>query len=77
MSTSDRLRAGRLADNISSHLEKKKITKKKLSDLTGIDITQICNYTIGYCAPNVKNLWKIARALETTMDELMEGVVEE
>ena len=44
---------------------------------TNADITQICNYTLGYCAPNVKNLWKIARALETTMDELMEGVVEE
>ena len=46
MSTSDRLRAGKLADNISSQLEKKKMTKKRLSDLTGIDITQICNYTI-------------------------------
>lgn len=77
MSTSDRLRAVKLADNIASLLEKKKITKKKLSDLTGIDSKQIYNYTIGYCAPNVKNLWKIARALETTMDELMEGVVEE
>ena len=53
--------------------EKKRITQRELHDKTGIAITQISNYENGNAGVGLQTLAKIAKALNTTIDELYFG----
>ena len=67
----------RFGKNLYDMLQEKGKNSVWLSDETDIHETSISNYINGKVLPNAVNFYKIARALDTTMDALMEGVVKD
>jgi len=49
---------------------KKDITQQELSDMTGINVSQISEYENDKVQPTPQNLWSIARALHCRVDSL-------
>lgn len=63
-----------LSDNIKRIRTDKKITQKKLSEMTGLGLTTIQGYESGKFTPKQENLEKIAKALEVPSLQLrLEG----
>ena len=54
-------------------MEKKNITQKQLAEITGITESAVSHYVKGDRIPRGMTLVKIAKALGTTADDLLEG----
>ena len=67
----------RFGKNIYDRLQEKGKNSVWLSNETDAHETSISNYINGKVLPNAVNFYKIARALDITMDALMEGVVKD
>ena len=63
----------KMGDRIKELLEKKNISQKELSDMVGCTEAAISLYIGGKRVPRASVLTKIAIALDTTSDYLMEG----
>lgn len=64
-----------LGQNIKKFRQKKKLTQDKLARLADIPYTSITKIETGVIKkPSVQTAAKIARALNVTLDDLMEGV---
>lgn len=61
----------KLSETMESLLKKKNITQKQLSIMTGITESAISRYISGDRVPRGVNLVKIANALDTTTDNLL------
>ena len=61
------------SDNLNRILEKQGITHYRLAQLTGITHSAMSLYRNGKREPNLKNLTKIATALNVPVDELLKG----
>lgn len=48
-----------------------KLTQKELSEITGVPQYSVCRYLSGERVPNVSNLVRLARALNTTPNYLV------
>lgn len=53
--------------------KKKGLSQNELGDITSIHFTQISRYERGDTTPNAEVLTKLAKALDTTVDYLMNG----
>ncbi len=62
------------SENIKRLCGEKKMTQKELAEKTGIASVSVSRYCIGARIPNATTLYSMARALECTMEDLMEGV---
>lgn len=51
------------------------MTQKDLSDLVGVSQAALSKYELGESTPSVKVLKKLAKALNCTVDELLENSV--
>lgn len=51
------------------------MTQKDLSDKVGVSQAALCMYETGESTPSVKVLKKLAKALNCTVDELLENSV--
>lgn len=60
-----------ITTKIKAMLEEKNISQKELSEITGITESAISHYVRGERVPRGANLIKIAKALGTTADELL------
>ena len=65
---------GTMGERIRDLLEKKKISQRELAEKTGCTEAAISHYIKGDRTPRASVLTKIAIALETTSDYLMEGI---
>ena len=48
------------------------LTQARLSDLSGVSRVTIARFETGKCSPSLETLDKLARALNITIDELVE-----
>lgn len=61
-------------ENLREEMEFQDIKPKELADKTGISVNTLRNYINAHDAlPNIDSAVKIARALNTTVEELVEG----
>ncbi len=60
-----------ISNNIINLLSEKKLTQKNLAQASGITESAISHYVHGTRIPNNENLIKIAKALETTTEYLL------
>lgn len=61
--------------NITEYMEQKKITKYRLSKLSGIPystVSDICSHKTRLEKCSAETVYKIAKALDITMEELIE-----
>ena len=69
----------KLAIYISCNLirvrKKSGLTQEEIADMTGINRALYAKYETGKCCVGISNLVKIAYALNTTVDELLFGVL--
>ncbi len=65
---------GTMGERIKELIEKKGITQRELAEKTGCTEAAVSHYIKGDRVPRASVLTKIAIALETTSDYLMEGV---
>lgn len=59
-----------IGKNIKRIRKEKGLTQKKLGELCGINEANIRKYELGKANPKIETIEKIAKALETTADEL-------
>lgn len=59
-----------IGEKIKKYRKEKGLTQKKLSELSNINEVQIRQYELGKANPKIETIEKIAKALETTTDEL-------
>lgn len=59
-----------IGKNIKRIRKEKGLTQKKLGELCGINEANIRKYELGKANPKIETIEKIAKALETTTDEL-------
>ena len=64
----------RLGDNIVRILKQKKMTQKELAERCGIGERLISKYVCGHHIPSYIVLYRISRALEVTLEDLVEGI---
>ena len=60
-----------IGDRIKELRKKKGYTQQHVADITGIKVTAICHYEKGNRVPNIRNLIKIASALECDINEII------
>ena len=60
--------------NIRQMRQKKEITQQRLSDLTGISVSQISEYENDKVQPTPTNLWLMARAIGCRVDSLYKEI---
>lgn len=65
-----------IGDNIKTRLKAAGRTQASLSRETKIEAPLIWRYVEKERAPGVRNLWRIAKALNCTMEDLCEEVFE-
>ena len=58
-------------ENLKRLRKAKKVTQEKLAEMTGINRARLSMYEKGHQSPSVKTAYKIAQALECTIDELV------
>ena len=63
----------KIGKRIKEVRESKKMTQKKLSSVTGIDVTSISRYENDSQFPNLDTIIKISRGLECSLDYLVFG----
>ena len=62
-----------LAENIKRHRAKKGFSQEQLAQAAGVTYSALSKIEAGYLTdPRVRTLQKIARALEVTIDDLMD-----
>ncbi len=59
-----------IGEKIKKYRKEKGLTQKKLGELCGINEANIRKYELGKANPKIETIEKIAKALETTTDEL-------
>lgn len=57
---------------VNEILKKRKISSKKLSEMSGVNFETIQNYRYKNFEPSFKNMCKIADALQVSLDDLRE-----
>ena len=57
--------------NLKRVRKARKVTQELLSKMTGVSRARISLYEKGHQSPSVKTAYKIAQALECTIDELV------
>ncbi len=70
----------KLKDKFSKHLSKrlkevrgnKKLTQQELSEKAGLHLTYVGHLELGKYHPTVFVMWKIAKALKVSIDELID-----
>lgn len=67
----------KFARNLINVLIKKNWSQSDLARATGIDPSNINGYVNARRFPNATALWDMAKALGMTMEELMDGAIEE
>lgn len=60
--------------NVRQSREAKQLTQEKLAELSGLDPTYISGIERGVRNPGIKNVVRIATALDLTVSELCRGV---
>lgn len=63
-----------LGQNIRKNRETKGLTQEKLAEFSNLDPTYISGIERGLRNPGIKNVAKIAKALDLTTSQLCEGV---
>lgn len=63
-----------LGRSVRKHREAKGISQKKLSELADLDRTYISDIERGNRNPGIKNIARLAKALDITTAKLCEGV---
>lgn len=63
-----------LGQKVRKYREKKEFTQEKLAEFSGLDPTYISGIERGLRNPGIRNVAKIAKALELTTSQLCEGV---
>ena len=58
-------------DMLQNILDRKGISRYKLSELTGFDPARISNYVNGKATPNLYSLYKLAKALDCSIDDFI------
>lgn len=61
---------GRLSEKIRELRKEKKLTQQELAEKAGLHLTYIGHLELGKYHPTVFVMWKIAKALGVSMDEL-------
>lgn len=67
--------ANRLGNNIRVRMEEMSLTVWGLANRTGHSAATIERYLNGDRVPKATALWKLAKALDCTMEDLMQGVM--
>ena len=60
-----------IADNLRQKKKKKRISQDELADLCGISQQYVCKIENEKVNPSIYILWKIAEALEVTVNDLV------
>lgn len=64
----------RFADNLRVIMQEKDINIPELSELSGLKTTNLYKYTLAVSLPSKASQKELARALNITVEKLMEGV---
>lgn len=67
----------KFARNLNNVLIKKDWSQTDLARASGVDIGNINAYANAKCFPHVAVLWDISKALGMTIEELIDGAIEE
>jgi transcriptional regulator with XRE-family HTH domain len=65
------------ADRLKELRKKKGISQGELSELIEVHFTQVSRYERGETKPNAEAMTKLAKALDTTVDYLMNGTADD
>jgi transcriptional regulator with XRE-family HTH domain len=65
------------SDRLKELRKRKNISQAELSELIEVHFTQISRYERGETKPNAEAMTKLAKALETTVDFLMNGTADD
>lgn len=60
-----------IGKNIRKRRRDQDLTLKKLGEMSGLNLVQIHKYEQGKTEPGIKNLVKIAKALNCSIDDLI------
>jgi len=63
-----------LGNNIHRILNDRKLSQRDLASMAGIVYHTLSAYVTGRCIPSIWALYKIAKALGVTTDELLKGI---
>lgn len=63
----------KLAHNLKVERAKKELTQEKLAELTGISAKHITKIESAKVSPSIYIVYKLAKALNTNIDELIKG----
>lgn len=67
----------KFADRLKTLRKKKSFSQQELADKIGVHFTQVSRYERGDFKPNTDAMSKLAKALDTTVDYLMNGTSSE
>lgn len=67
----------KFAERLKTLRKKKSLSQQDLADKIGVHFTQVSRYERGDFKPNTDAMNKIAKALDTTVDFLMNGTTSE
>lgn len=65
------------SDNLRTAREKKKFSQKELAEMVGLDQSSIAYFELGARVPNIFTAVAIAKKLDTTAEQLVDGQTEE
>jgi len=63
----------KFADRLKELRKKRSLSQNELADAIGVHFTQVSRYERGETKPNAEAMTKLAQALDTTVDYLMNG----
>lgn len=63
-----------LGNNVHRILKERKMTQGDLARMADVDYSALSIWISGHCMPRVWSLYKIAKALNVTTDELLKGI---
>lgn len=65
------------ADRLKDLLKRKRISQSELAERIEVHFTQVSRYERGETKPNAEAMTKLAKALDTTVDFLMNGTADD
>lgn len=65
------------AERLKKLRKKKGLSQNELAEAIGVHFTQVSRYERGETKPNAEAMTKLARALDATVDYLMNGTVDD
>lgn len=67
----------KIGKNIRRYRQKTGLTQRAIAKKSGLCKSQVFHYEAGDCQPSISLLMRLAKALGTTTDELLDGVFDE